>query len=192
MEEIRRTKYLYGKTWLLIFRHIASSVKFNENTCLHANENGKYSELGSISSLFLINGYYEFILQYPEIGEIAWKQNKSPLDITESDISKDDVGLIITRNRYNFTKFKGMMRSTRCTCFDCDNNTISQYWFAIGQTHEEFSDIPGPRYYRNGEIIESFVKEVQLWIRIPSQNHSCQQRKSTISCTVILLISVCS
>ena len=173
----QKTMLKYGKTWILIFHHLNSSGVFDSETCLHSEEEGKYSELGSISSLFLINDNYEFILEYPGVGEIAWKQHVSPLDVTEKNVETDDIGLVITHNDYNFVYFKGLMKSSEnYSCFDCDKRKLADFWYSIGLINK-YGGIPGPLILKGANCTENEVSEVKLWIRIPSEKQSCMQIK---------------
>ena len=168
----------YGKTWLLIFHHLSRNGTFNSDTCLYSREEGKYSEIGSINDLVQKNNSYEFILEYPGVGEIAWKQRDSPLNVTETDVETDDIGLVITHNDYNFGKFRGLMKSSEdYSCFDCDKENLKGYWYAIGLKYDYYEVIPGPFMYNGTQYAETKVKEVKLWIMIPSEKQSCMQIK---------------
>lgn len=144
LQNNNKTRLLYGKTWLLIFHHTQSSDKFDSSMCLHSDVEGKYNHIGSISEIFRINGYFEFILEYPGSREIAWKQNVSPISVTENNINTDNIGLIITHNKNNFLHFRGLMKSKASSCYDCDGSNIDFFRYCIGQINTYYQGIPGP------------------------------------------------
>ena len=172
-----RTKYQYWRNWLLIFHHNIDKGHFSpdKSDCYESNIPGKYSAIGLINELFKINEYYEFLLEYPENGSIVWKQKISPMNFTETSIENDDIGLDILYNRHNFAYFKGIMKSSSSSCFDCDNYKLSNFWYSIGLINTGHSKIPGPKI--GSKNIE--VNEVSLWIRVPSYlTCNCKQSRS--------------
>ena len=62
------TKHEFGIDWLKIFSHTLTNNNYftnNEKEFHFTEGNGKFSILGLITDDFKIDGYYEFLLQYP-------------------------------------------------------------------------------------------------------------------------------
>ena len=182
-----KTRTSYGKTWLLVFHHVASPVKFNSSMCLHSDEEGKYNHFGSISNIFKINGYFEFILEYPGSREITWKQNVSPIDVTESNLETDDIGLIITHNKNNLLRFRGLMKSSSGACYDGDGSEIGYCKYSIGQISTAYDGIPGPVFFDGSQETWSTENWVKVWIRVPAGKFTCRQNKYHNNNTFLIL-----
>ena len=75
-----------GINWLLIFYHNTKNQDYFvvESLFLFSNTPTMFSLWGLITEEFKIDGYYEFLLEYPDYdGFNQWKQSKFPLDVQE-------------------------------------------------------------------------------------------------------------
>ena len=185
----------YGALWQLIFYHDISGGLFNNETALCNNEPKKFSTIGMITADFQHGGYYEYLLQYPEVpGYNRWKQKIAIADTTMEQKS-DDIGYKKVHIDFGKLDWGGLSRSlsTCCTVFDGSpgiGNANNWYWYAIGSTayYSQKKLIPGPG---NDEYPDGYtVNYVYLWIRVPPKmicslnNH----RKSLL--TSLLFVNV--
>ena len=85
-----------GSEWYLLFHHFSSSqnpVFFsNEEEAKFSSTENKYSVLSSLNDQFLINGKFEFILEYPSVNSfLQWKQSVNPL-FAASNSTAESIG----------------------------------------------------------------------------------------------------
>ena len=72
--------FINGSRWLKVFLHNHSTKQnfADETEALHTKSEFKYSILDEINSNMLVNGKYEFIMDFPNDIFIHWRQNKNP------------------------------------------------------------------------------------------------------------------
>ena len=177
-----------NEVWKRVFYHDISSGIFNKSTdnCMASYEENKFSILSELSSSFRLNGAFEFILEYPEVGFIRWKQNILPTKVGQPSHKK--MRLEIISNEKNFSYFEGLALSDWTGRALLDGETTIGYWYCICLMNKE-SKIPGPITVLNGTQKEIRVNKVSLWIRIPPLiTHSC--KRSPISFALSLTIFI--
>ena len=166
----------FEKNWLKIFYHnVRNGVYFeSDDEVLRVNKQQKFSIIGLITPEFKINGYYEFLLEYPEVvGHNNWKQKIFPRDANET--IGQDVGYKCEESEgcscsWTGRYWKGLSRSSLPSFTYIDGSFITiNSWFAIGVKTEYNNEavIPGPAELNAKDGIP--VHEVYLWIR-------CSQR----------------
>ena len=159
-----RFKKAHGATWELIFYHdITNGDIFDDNLALLSNDAKRFSIIGTINDNFKHNGYFEYLLEYPEVpGYVQWKQS---IDIarTTSTQTSEDIGFRKIHSDYKY--FHGLSRSTESTAttFDGSPATIG-YWFSIGaKAYYCGVAFAGPCY----KTSTNGVHFCYLWIRVP-------------------------
>ena len=161
----------FNKRWLKIFYHNSTGgVWFkNEEEINFIEEPQRYSILGLVNKKLNLGGYYEFLLQYPEIeGYNNWKQKTFLFTTEESGNSgyscSPQQGLNCT---WNEMSWKGLFKSTRNTTF-IDGSNGFYWWYSIGSktAFSSYDRFPGPAG-GTASVNGTTVTEVYLWIRIP-------------------------
>ena len=155
INEIKRS---YDATWLKIFYHNSSNQCFfaNQNEALKCDTFQKFSILGDINENFLINGKYEFLLEYPEvIGYNRWVQNVNPIFQSDSSIP----GYFGIQISWNTNYWGGLTKSSRSTWTLLDGSVGHSDWFYAIGSYVAYgpSQFPGPN---------RAVSLCYLWIRV--------------------------
>ena len=171
-------KEQYRAGWKLIYFHDillgGSDSLFNVETALQIDTEDRYSIIGTITERYKTNGYYEYLLEYPERnGYNRWRQT---IDIasTKPEQTKDDIEFKKIHLDFPGGSFGGLSRSTSInTIFDGSpgvGGTETDYWFSIGPTALYYQKIqfPGPP---NGAI---GVTKCFLWIKLFDIHASCK------------------
>ena len=184
--------------WILIFHHNSKSGYFkNLNEALYSKKQDRFSVLGNIDDRYLISGYFEFRIVYPEIEDyLEFKQNKNPLKLHHTDefecqkihFEWEDPQDFECLTLHNGTK----------TLLEGQKSLIT-WFYAIGQFFQEGNHILkilGPQWKYNGiELTEVnlFIKVIDKTL-IPHLFSFCtliqKQRKAnviSIYCFVIIL-----
>ena len=169
------SKSVFGSKWILVYFLNASELMFfDDDNILFSNLTSRYSVLGSLDDSYKNNGYFYFLLEYPELGDkkyIYWKQIMNPVH-TELN---DNIGYVpikvpeFTRNEKE--DFKGLAKSADSsdTFFDgSPGDKYSSFYYSIGSKKSYRTDgkIPGPHYIVNN--VETIVSLVYLWVRAGS------------------------
>ena len=159
-------KESYGAKWLKIFYHNSTGGKYFKNIShtLNSNSLQLYSILDKLNQNFSIDGYYEFLLEYPGyVGYNRWKQLLLPFNDFETTTSAKGYTEISCSWKEQY--WGGLVRSSRSTQILLDGSAGHINWFySIGviSPAEYYPKFPGPSI--NNQVIT--VYEVYLWIRI--------------------------
>ena len=166
----------HGKKWLKIFYHNSINDEwFNtDEEFFYCTEDNKYSIFEYITNEFKIEGFYEFLLEYPSVdGYNNWKQKIFPTEAFESlnsDITyscSTEEGLFCS---WTGKSWKGLTRSSESSSSVLDGSfSTKNYWFTIGSKkyYNTPKKFPGPAGGNAGSE-GTTVSEVYLWIRVPS------------------------
>ena len=181
-----RFKKDHGATWELIFYHdYTAGDKFNDDLALLSNDEKRFSIIGLINENFRHNGYYEYLLEYPEVpGYIQWRQSIDIASTTSTQTSKD-IGFI--KLHADYPGFEGLSRSTEpaATTFDGTPGSYG-YWYSVGAKVDYFgTQFPGPEYagQRDG------VHYCKLWIRVPPRYlYSPSLKRNTFSKSALVIM----
>ena len=185
------SKHDYGADWQLIFYHNATGKVFfekNSQCLLFCNETQRFSTLGILTDNFKINGYFEFLIEYPERSSFyRWKQKKNP---TKHDSDVGFVPIHVPSTTYEFNGLALSASSRDCTFLEGNIGTGSWY-FSIGCYGPWLSDdwFPGPcLQVGNSQVGVSLVK---LYVRV-RRSISCKIGRKTmfnIFLMIFLLLS---
>ena len=174
MDSSKLVKYKYGASWQLIFFHNSTGrVLFTKDSpdLLICNKTQQFSTLGTLTDNYKINGYFEFLLEYPEFNYlIHWRQKKNPIK------SESNIGFIPLHVPDNPCPFNGLAITRSKTYTFLDGNVGSTVWhYAIGSygTWGGSESIPGP-YLLDENKKELGSKIVNLYVRI----------RTSISCKI--------
>ena len=187
----------YGANWLLIFHHdISTGQLFDEEKIRNAHDRYLYSIIYNVSGKYKENGYFEYLLEYPEVeGYNRWLQK---IDIASTDKTQTsaDIGYKGIHISFNGNHWGGISRSNSelCTIFDgspgigtIDNN----YWYSIGAIRYYFDTFTFPGVLIEGDIRKG-IQECFLWIRI-YDHYKCSYGKLTkFNITNLILITIIS
>ena len=165
------TKYFGLANWLLIFYHnIITDEYFTNDTIFLVNTTYTYSILGSIHENYKINGFYEYLLEYPDDPHYnRWKQRVNIKDTTNTQTSKD-IGYkpihidLVPKDG----EFGGIARSDSIEAIFDGTPGVAGHWFTIGALVHFISHYQMAGYY-NGVDYKVGVRKVKLWIRIPKE-----------------------
>ena len=182
-------KFFKNAFWLKLFFHnmtdISNGFSSNEEA-LHCNSEGKYSILSELNESYKIQGRYEFLLEYPEIGDYnRWLQTNRPFD----EVEKGDryvEGYIPKHIGYSGKGWGGLLKTNiNASSFTLINGSPeslggSNWFYAIGKrTGVMWND-----YYRLPGPIDSEMSFVYLWVRIPFYMTKITSEKISISFTI--------
>ena len=165
-----------NRTWLKIFYHNSTNgkkfYKQYRNEMEYINEEDRFSILGLITDDFKVeNGYYEFLLKYPEHpgGFNHWQQKVFPLTAevnTDIGYHRCD-GCNITWDGMTWNGLANSNRTDQTFIDGCNNKKY--WWYAIGamQAHNsnESLQFPGPASDNEGYRVYS----VYLYLRITDE-----------------------
>ena len=163
-----------NRTWLKIFYHNCTNGKyFNKDKpeeIQYINEEDKFSILGLITDDFKVeNGYYEFLLKYPEHpgGYNHWQQKGFPLTTKE----ENDIGYHLCDGceiTWDGRDWRGLAKSNRTSETFIDGSNSNYWFYAIGAMHSNYNhpvQIPGPVL----NTTEITVYSVYLYLRITDE-----------------------
>ena len=207
---MRRQRIIYTKNatdsdnvsadYLLVFHHNSSKRDLfkSEKDFLFANTENKYSIFGYIDDSFKFDqNNFEFLLEYPDDHTHGfWHQRVNPWEAPQDT----DVGYIDKGKT-----FKGSVAFTGLTRFNksytyiegCENGP--EYWYYSIGSRTCWQDnclIPGS-YPGNS----TNLKEVFLWIRIPSLSFlktksfgfiTCTTKRSLLYSMLVYVLLICS
>jgi len=156
-------KEMHGAKWLKVFHHDCTGGYYFSNLeeAAFSTNPRKFSIIKLINDDYKVDGYFEFLLEYPEIpGMNRWKQLKSPYDNPEVYGKTADgyQGISISWDKYYWG---GLIRSslTGITLLEGSAGAQSYAWYMLGCiSNGYYPYIPGP----NG----IYVNIANLWIRI--------------------------
>ena len=170
---MRYYKYINGTKWLLLFFHDFSKVGFlsqsDAKEC-YKYEEGKYSILSHLNEKDRYEQYFEFMIEYPDLDYIWWKQKYNP--ITQEEKSTDTLESLDVHFKHNpYVYFKGLLKSSNQgqSFLDGDAHQLSDYWYSIGTISWVLSPIPGPYISDNDRRT---VDCVWLWLRVPGESYN--------------------
>jgi len=165
-------KSAYGRNWLLIFNHdLVNGQYFTDlNQTMLNFEVSRYSLFGLLNQKFKTSGYYEFLLEYPEIvGCNQWRQSLLPWEDTEV-IGKQAIGYTPINISWTNNFWGGLVKSNNHytqvynSLTLLDGSAGNDYWYySIGCVRPSTNwspDIPGP---------SSRVKKAKLWLRLDNK-----------------------
>ena len=191
---LHQVKYFHGAFWLKIFYHnMSTSVGFfNEEEALLCETSMKYSLLQDLDDTYKINGKFEFLLEYPELGEYnRWKQLNNPLleieDGAQFVKGYEDVHIGVP-SQYcgGLARCKGEVAKQSLLNGSPKITDIMDWTYSIGMyngvTWNGFTKLPA-----NGGDRE--FNEVYLWSRIPHCKFSYAYHQNQLLHTKILLIT---
>lgn len=169
-----------GVSWLKIFFHnCTGSIWFqNESEALFSNTEQKYSILGLINNEMRINGRFEFLLEYPEIGKSnQWVQLNNPVyEIENTTSSHYNVsGYEPINIQMSNANWGGLVKSLSFKYSFIEGSVGHSDWFyGIG--------VYSPAYGPNKIPANQGVNYVYLWIRISDtsiffSNKKCSYNK---------------
>ena len=191
-----------NSNWLLLFYQNSPNGEnhfANEGEALYfvGNDN-KYSILSCLNPKFKIRGFYEFMIEYPDLNaHNRWKQKVNPLDITEDFKEQVVSGYTPIDVQFNNNSWGGLIRTGKVFHYSEPPSLLNgspgvNYWyFAIGvyqgityyyDPHlQYYSNIPGPGVPTNSVI---------LWLRLAKNSDCTIQtiRTHNIYCVVFLLL----
>jgi len=158
--------------WDLIFEHNSSQGDFFSgiNSPINCSKTNLYSNLVNLNDLYLIDGYYEFLLEYPElIGFNRWLQKNNPMNELEQT-GKTATGYTPINISWSGRYWGGLCKSNSPTTYiDGSTQNTEVWWYSIGSNveFEKSNGIPGPctALSRDSCII---VRHVKLYARIIS------------------------
>ena len=185
----------YGEKWQLLFHHLVNeeNVHFEANELLfYNNNNNKFSALMFLTEKAKFHGYFEFLLQYPEISlNYHWKQKINPLDTDQT--KENDIGF---KKISVPDSFKGLAKSSEPekTFLDgtpgLNEENSSNWWWSIGSltNYPDANSFPGPPRSSFGKRLG--VKEVYLWLRVGYESPITTffYTRPKISCFVIIFL----
>ena len=171
-------KFYNDSYWLKVFYHYNPDGKNgfeDDKEALHCiNNKYKYSILSSINYRYRINGLYEFIIEYPELGtHNRWQQKDNPIDITENLNSKYVDGFNPLETFAKSSSWGGLAKTA-----DLDyqkppsllngSPSASSWHFAIGQyKNTQWSSGDKTVYSIPSNSLP--VSIVILWLRLPDK-----------------------
>ena len=172
------TKLLYGVTWQLIYYHnIVTGTLFNSTSAYSISNEYQYSIIGSIGQNYKKDGYFEYLLEYPELGGYnRWKQ-KIDIKNTVSTQTPNDIGFTPIDIRFNNPTFGGISKSnSKYSIFDgtpAAGDSTHNYWYSIGplDKYYQINQFPGPYYGQH----EEGVTLCYLWINNWRLSLTCKQ-----------------
>ena len=160
-------KSAYHANWFLIFHHNSNGGYFSSNELLMYYSEHKYSALETLEK-YRINGYFEFLLEYPQLdGYNRFIQKSNPTKTASIE------GYRKKHLSWELHDFGGLALSSdpSCTYIDGSPGNGNDWFYSIGLYNKwDYGDIPGP--YNKGEG-DYYLHEVNLWIRIYNLN-SCK------------------
>ena len=171
-----------GKNAKLIFRHhLASSSDYftSESEFLSTNSPNKFSILGEIQrnqEYYKSNGYFEFILEYPELkGCNHWLQKVFPTLAA----ANEDNGFFDLGSSYPNNGWHGLQKSSSTNTF-LDGSPYSKYWYhPIGQKYEYAGNacLPHPNDDGSNSSSRNCIYDTSLFIVIPNKRiFTCKRR----------------
>ena len=136
----------HGKTWLLVFYHNSISGDWftTEDEMRSINTPNRFSILGQIDNSYLIDGFFEFLLEYPLIGgSNQWLQKIHPLSTTGE---ADNVFYQCVRIDSGIFWGDGLKRSSNTADTFLDSSRDS-FWYSVGAKRSFQVDGMFPGFY---------------------------------------------
>ena len=177
----------YGGMWQLIFFHNSTNKVFFDKASeevLFINTPQKYSTLGLLTDNFKRRGYFEFLLEYPEMKDknnedyyIHWLQRKNPIKTPQGT----NIGYVPIHVPDNSVKFEGLTLSAEEEWTFLDPSTSKNSWYyAIGSfcSYALNYMFPGP-YRTNEDKKEIAVSLAKMYIRI-KMNCTCKAKANNL------------
>ena len=171
--------------WLKIFYHFNPN---GENGFVNASEamycvdnEHKYSILSTINRRYKINGLYEFIIEYPELGTYnRWQQTDNPLEITEDLITRNVSGFNPIETKAVNDNWGGLSRTKDgINGYDLAPSLLNgipgnhEWYFAIGQ----YKNVNWTYVDSSGSSLEYRIPSnslpvsiVSLWLKLHNIN----------------------
>ena len=156
---------------MLVFYHNATGGHLfsNESEAIHTDSFQKYSVLDKINTDFLINGKYEFLLEYPGInGYNRWRQSLNPLhDIEQNGCQAK--GYEPIQVQWTVKSFGGLVRSSQVAnnLIDGSAGVLDHWWYSIGNyvgNSWSYANCPPNGGCFGGPGEKAYIQH--LWIRI--------------------------
>ena len=182
------TKQYNGSLWVKVFYHYNPEGRnhfINESEAQHCiNDENKFSILSDIDDNFKIHGYYEFMIEYPEL-EYAynrWQQSNNPIyedecynsteclktaagfKAIETKAYSGNWGGLVKTKYFNFGYYKSAPSLLNGTPGHID------WYFAIGQ-YNNSAWTYNAKSYSNIPSNEKPVDTVLLWLRLPDKQY---------------------
>jgi len=166
----RERKHYLDAYWDLVFEHISSNGNFfnGANYAYNCDTPYLYSSLIYMDNKYIINGSYEFLLEYPELsGYNRWSQSNNPMYETESN--KQATGYKAISIKWSGRYWGGLCKSKSSETY-IDGSTLHSdvWWYSIGskaQFQKVTNGIPGPCTRLETESC-TVVKHVKLFARM--------------------------
>jgi len=188
----RERKFYLDAYWDLVFEHNSGNGDFfsGNNDPTNCRKQNLYSNLINLKSQYYINGYYEFLLEYPEIsGHNRWIQSKNPIDDLEQT-GKTATGYSPISISWPGRYWGGLCKSKNAkTLLDGSTSSSDAWWFSIGSNMEYESEngIPGPCISLNKDTC-TIVKHVKLYARLlPPTGQKTETKLNVIPILVSIL-----
>ena len=181
----------FGADWQLIFYHNAKGNVFftrGSESLLFCNKTQQFSILGTLTNNYKINGYFEFLIEYPEINYlIHWRQKKNPIKYDSN------VGFVPLHVPYNPSTFLGLALAKNCddSTFLHGNVGGGSWFFSIGCYTAWSGDgsFPGP-YLEDKDKNAIGIFIVSLYVRI-RRSISCKiMRNSRYNLEIMIFLLV--
>ena len=173
-----------GSKWVRVFYHYNANGAHgftNEDEAKHCvSDSYKFSILDEITSGQQINGKYEFIIEYPELGTYnRWRQTNNPLEEQESSGVYKVEGFEELETLAPYSSWGGLVytsiyesRSSPPSLLN-GNPGRKEWYYAIGQ----YEGVTWIYYSKTYSSIPSSlgvaVNYVSLWLRLPDKSFTC-------------------
>ena len=161
-EDLQITNF---QDWHLVFQHNSQKAGFfgELSRAKYSHKNNLFSVLGRINDLYKINGYFEFILVYPELKDyIQFEQDKNPLYTKNTDTFDCHISHF---NWKHLQPFQCLTRSNFSKTLLEGQRTIHTWYYAIGllKAETDYPDaIPGPGW----NVSNTIIHEVSMFMKI--------------------------
>lgn len=139
----------------------------NFSHAINCDSENMYSILHMLNDKYKINGKFEFLLEYPELGGCnRWKQSLNPL--FDTDDSAQAVGYEGINISWSVTQWGGLVRSSQKSFTVLDGSCGSVNWhYAIGvYKGNSYSNTQCPPLGDCFPGPSSINRVVLLWVRI--------------------------
>jgi len=187
------TKYEQKAHWLLLFFHNSTNGVYfqDEIEVLSTDQKQKYSILGILNENHKMNGYFEFLLEYPEIpGFNRWKQSINPRSVFDS--SEVDIGYVPVNISWTNNSFGGLAKSTYSQQTYIEGSIRHSRWFyAIGAylTNTYINDICLRKDCIPGTDFNYEIKIVKLWVRTNGEFGTYPKKSRINGLSLVFLVN---
>ena len=176
--------HVLNRNWILVFHQNISVGLFDKpESALISLKNGMYSILSEIKEDWKINGKFEFMLDYPELGKRnIWRQSLNPIDDYEETrpnertaVGYEGVSIEMTEQGWG-----GLVRSsTAISLLDGSVNYLiegfNRWYYSVGTCFLQNNGIPSNN---------NPVNNVYLWIRFNSIKFIPQYEMNSFLCSL--------